>query len=131
MPHLGPIYQEIFKLSLYPASWKDSITIVLRKPGKPNYTIPSAHQPIALLNTVVKVLSACIMEDLARMAELHSMLQDNHFGFRPGRTTTDSLHFVTKYVKDAWRRGEVVSTLFLDIKSAFPRVLLNRLTHNM
>jgi len=120
-----------FKLSDYPASWKDSITIVLRKLEKPYYTIPSAHQPIALLNTVVKVLLACIVEDLAQMAELHGMLLDNHFGCRLGRTTMDLLHFMTKYVKDTWRRGEVVSTLFLDIKSIFPSVLLNQLTHDM
>ena len=129
MPHLGPIYWVTFKLSVYPASWKDSMTIVLRNPGKPDYTIPSAHWPIALLNTVVEVLLACIVEDLARLAELHSMLPDNHFGCQPGRTTTDSLHFMTKYVKDTWRRGEVVSTLFLDIK--IPSILLNQLTHNM
>ena len=45
--------------------------------------------------------------------------------------TTDSVHFVTKFVKDAWRRGKVVSALFLDIKSAFPSVLLDRLIHDM
>ena len=105
--------------------------IALRKPGKPDYTIPSANWPIALLNTVAKVLSACVAEDLAQMAELHRLLPDNHFRCQPGRTTTDLPHFMTKYVKDAWRRGEVVSTLSLDIKSAFPRILLNWLTHNM
>ena len=43
----------------------------------------------------------------------------------------DSLHYVTKFVKDAWRRKEVVSALFLDIKSAFPSVVLDWLVHNM
>ena len=71
------------------------------------------------------------MEDLTQMAETHGLLLENHFGCQPGRTTTDSLHYVTIFVKDAWRRGKVVSALFLDIKSAFPSVVLKQLTHDM
>jgi len=36
-----------------------------------------------------------------------------------------------KFTKDSWRKGEVVSTLFLNIKGAFPSVILKRLTHDM
>ena len=43
----------------------------------------------------------------------------------------DSLHYVTKYVKDAWRRKEVVSALFLDVKNTFPSVVIDQLVHNM
>ena len=31
----------------------------------------------------------------------------------------------------AWRKGQVVSALFLDIKSAFPSVILSQLIHDM
>src|SRR5882724_841482 len=43
----------------------------------------------------------------------------------------DSLHYVTKFVKDAWRKKEVVSALFLNIKRVFPSVVLERLVHDM
>src|SRR5882724_3314937 len=43
----------------------------------------------------------------------------------------DSLPYVTKFMKDAWRRKEVVSGLFLDIRSAFPSVVLEWLVHDM
>ena len=43
VPHLGPLYRATFKLDAYPASWRDSVTVVLRKPGKANYTVPNAH----------------------------------------------------------------------------------------
>jgi len=121
----------MFLLGTYPKQWKDSITVVLRKPMKPNYMLPNAHWPIALLNTMAKILSACIMEDLVHMAEVHELLPENHFGCRPGRTTMDLLHYITKYIKDAWRRNEAVSALFLDIKSIFPSVVLEQLTHDM
>jgi len=129
--YLGPLYWATFKLGIYPDNWIESTTIVLRKPGKSDYSLPNAHRPVALLNTIGKVLSACVAEDLTSTVEEHGLLPSNHFGCRPGRTTMDSLHYVTKYIKDALRRKEVVSALFLDINNAFPSVAIDRLAHNM
>ena len=78
-----------------------------------------------------KILSACVTEDIIQMAKLHGLLPENHFGCHPGRAMTDSLHYVTKFMKDAWWKGEVVSALFLDIQSAFPSVVLSQLVHDM
>jgi len=72
-----------------------------------------------------------VTEDLTNMAKICKLLPANHFSCRPGRTTTNSLHFVIKFTKDAWRKGEVISALFLDIKGAVPCVILKRLTHDM
>jgi hypothetical protein len=33
---------------------------VLRKPGKPDYSLPGAYRPISLLNTLGKLLEAVI-----------------------------------------------------------------------
>ena len=46
----------------------------------------------------------------------------------PWRTTSDSLHYVTTFIKNTWRR-EVISALFLDIKGMFPNVVLSQLIH--
>ena len=104
---------------------------ILRKPGKPDYTLLNVHQLVGLLNTMVKVLSACMAEDINHAIETQGLLSNSHFGSRAGWTTTDSLHYITKFVKDAWRRKEVVSVLFLNIKSAFPSVVLDQLVHDM
>ena len=55
----------------------------------------------------------------------------NHFGGRPGRATTDSIHLMLKTVKDAWRKGEVVSLLCLDVKVAFPSAAVDILLQEM
>lgn len=130
-PHLGPIFRATFSLKIYPAQWKTSKTIVLRKLGKPSYATAKAYRPIALLDTIAKILSSCVAEHLSYMAEAHAMLLQNHFGGRPGRTATDSLHLVTKFIKDAWRRKKVVSALFLDVAGAYPAVDIPKLLHNM
>ncbi|PIL37604.1 hypothetical protein GSI_01298 [Ganoderma sinense ZZ0214-1] len=130
-PLLGTLFRATFQLQYYPDTWKLSDTIVLRKPGKTDYTTAKAHRPIALLNCMSKILSRCVADVLVYQAETHSLLADYQFGGRAGRTTTDSIHLVTKTVKDAWRQGKVASVLFLDIKSAFPAATPERLFHNM
>ena len=111
--------------------WKSFTTIVLRKPGKPRYDIPKAYRPIALLNTMWKVLTAVIAEQLTHTAELHHLLPANHFGGRPGRTTMDTMHLLLTTIKSSWRAGKVTAVLFLDIEGAFPNAVPSRLTHNL
>jgi len=80
---------------------------------------------------MAKVLPACVMEDLVHAAKMQNLLPSNHFGCHPGRTTSDSLHYITTFVKNTWRKKEVISALFLDIKGVFPNVVLNQLIHDM
>ena len=103
--------------------WKQFITVVLRKPGKPRYDVPKAYRPIALLNTMGKLLTAIISEQLTYYTERHSLLPPTHFGGRPGRTMTDALHTLIYKIKDAWRKRQVASVLFLDIEGAFPNAV--------
>ena len=50
------------------------MTVIIRKLGKADYTTPNTHHPIALLNTMAKVLSACVAEDLVQAAEALKLL---------------------------------------------------------
>ncbi|KAH7919726.1 hypothetical protein BV22DRAFT_1022465, partial [Leucogyrophana mollusca] len=56
VPYLGPIFRATFTLQVYPEQWKHSATIVLRKPGRPDYSLPKAYRPITLLDTMAKIL---------------------------------------------------------------------------
>ena len=115
----------------YYEPWKTFLTIVLRKPGKPDYRKANRFRPIALFRTISKVLSACIVEDLCYIAETEGLLPKTHFGGRPRRATTDSLFLLTQTIRDAWRKGKIVSALFLDTAGAFPNAVPERLCHNM
>ena len=79
------IYTAIINLGIYYDPWKQFTTVVLRKPGKPSYTVPKAYRPIALLNTLAKLLSAITAEQLMFYAEKHNLLPPNHFGGRARR----------------------------------------------
>jgi Reverse transcriptase (RNA-dependent DNA polymerase) len=131
VPHLGPLVRATHLLDYYPQEWATMETLILKKPGKPDYTAPSAWRPIVLSNGMAQLLNSCHTSDMVSMCETHQVLPPNHYSARPGRTTTDSIHMLTKTVKDAWRQGKVISSLFLDFKAAFPSVDINRLIHNM
>ena len=131
VPHLGPIFRATDTLKLYPSDWKLTETPVLQKPGKSDYTVAGAWRPIVLSNGLARLLNGCKTEDLVLMCEKTGILPKNHFGGRPGRATTDSVHLLVKTVKDAWRRGDVASLLCLDVKAAFPSAAVDVLLHEM
>ena len=125
------LYKAMVEKNLHYAPWKSFTTVVLRKPGKPRYDVPKAYRPIALLNTLWKVLAAVVADQLTYINEKHHLLPAHHFGGRPGRTTTDAVHLVTHKIKSAWRQGNVTSILFLDVEGAFPNAIPERLVHNL
>ena len=130
-PHLGPVFRASFNADYYPASWKKYKTVVLRKPGKPDYTVPNAYRPIALLDVFAKLLAACVKEVWEYHVERLNLLPRNQYGGRKGRTATDAIHSLVNFAKDAWRRKQEVVVLFLDIKGAFPNVSIPVLIHDM
>ena len=129
VPHLGPLYRATDTLEMYPDDWKLTETPILRKPGKPDYMAPNAWRPIVLSNGYARLLNGCKTEDLVLMCKKTRILPSNHFGGRPGRATTDSIHLMVKVVKDAWRKGEVASLLCLDVKVAFPSTAVDVMRH--
>ena len=128
---LWHIYTAIMEKGWYYVPWKSFTTVVLRKPGKPRYDIPKAYRPIALLNTMGKVLTAIIAEQLTYYTERYELLPPLHFGGRPARTTSDAIQYLVYKIKDAWRKKQVISVLFLDIEGAFPNAVNEKLITNL
>jgi hypothetical protein len=56
--------------------------VVLRKPGKPDYSAPGAYRPISPLNTLGKLLEAVMAKRLSYYAETYGLLPDTQFGGR-------------------------------------------------
>jgi hypothetical protein len=125
------IYEAMLERGLLYKPWKASTTVMLRKPGKPHYNVPKAYRPIALLNTMWKVLTAIIANHISFLTEEHQLLPTNHFRGRPGRTTADVLHLLTYKIKEAWWLGKITAVLFLDIEGAFPNAVPARLLQNL
>ena len=114
----------------YPTTFKLARTIVLKKPGKPDYQQPRAWRPIALLEVVSKVIEAVISGYLRRLAEEHGLLPDRQMGARKGRSTESALALLLSQIRAAWEEpGAVATVLSLDMSGAFDRVIRKRLVH--
>jgi len=107
--------------------------VVLRKPGKDDYTIPKAYRPIALLNTIGKIMDAIIARRLSYLVETYQLLPQTHIGGRKARSTEHAIHVIIERIYEAWNRpsGQVASLLLLDVSSAFDNVSHQRLLHNL
>ena len=125
------IYSAMLEKELQYKPWKSFTTVVLCKPGKPRYDVPRAYRPVALLNTMWKVITTLVADQITHLSESHSLLPKHRFGGRPGHTTTDAMHLLTLRIKAAWRSGKVAAVLFLDIEGAFPNAVPEKLVHNL
>ena len=65
-----------WKLGHYPHSLKRARTITLRKLGKPLYSNLGAWRPIALLNTIGKIIETLVARRLSKAVEEHHLLLD-------------------------------------------------------
>ena len=78
--HISSTVVKIFTASInlghYLQRWKTAMIVVLRKPGKPDYSALGAYRPISLLNTLGKLLEAVIAKRLSYYAETYGLLLD-------------------------------------------------------
>jgi hypothetical protein len=125
VPRLGPLYRAVHELRYWPEEWKYIGTIILRKPGKDDYTKPGSHRPILLIKKMAMLYLKCLSDDLLHQAEWHQMLARTQFGFQPGCSTMDAIQYGITKIKDAWRKGKCAVLLFLDIKAAFPHIVIS------
>ena len=130
---LTPIFQACADRAYHPRAFKEAHTITLKKLGKSDYTTPKAYRPIALLNTMGKILESIMAQKITSMAEANNLLPHNQMGARKGRGTDTALQLLTEQIHTIWGQGndKVASILSLDIAGAFDHVSHIRLIHNM
>ncbi len=129
---LKSLFQACIEYSYHPTAFFHCNTVPLRKPGKGDYSVPGAWQPIALLSTPGKELKSVIARHVSSLSEEHGLLRAQHMGARPGRSIDITLNLLVQQIRATWQNKEGVATLLLlDIKGAFDRVEPARLLHNM
>ena len=128
---LQTLFNACIQKGYCPTHFKQSTTVVIKKPEKDNYSTPKSYRPIALLNTLGKVLESIVATRLSYLTEEYQLLPRNQFGGRKGVSTEHALHSVVGKVKKAWERREFASLLLLDVTGAFDNVQPDRLQHNL
>ncbi len=128
---LTALFNSSLSLGYYPDYFRDSIIVVRKKPGPKDLTAVKSYRPIALLNTLGKVMEAIIAERLQYLFATKNILPPTHLGGRKGISSEDALHTVTEHVYRIWQSNQVAAALSLDISGAFNNVSHVRLLHNL
>jgi hypothetical protein len=85
--HLTHLFNNCFRLSHFPNSWKEVKIITLPKPGKePKF--PQNLRPISLLSMTGKLFEKVIVKALQKHIDERGMLNESQFGFRARHSTT-------------------------------------------
>ncbi len=84
-----------------PQSYKESITAVIRKERKGDYTLLSSYRLVALENTLAKVVERIVATRLTDTAEEHNLLLWNQMGGRRKRSTLSALNLLTSCIQTA------------------------------
>ncbi|CAK1591641.1 unnamed protein product [Parnassius mnemosyne] len=105
------------ELGHFPIIWKEAVVVVLRKPGREDYTHPKAYRPIGLLSVMGKVLEKMVI----RRVRWHVQpgFSTRQYGFTPQRSTEDSLYDMMNYIRTQLRNKKIVTMISLDIERAF------------
>src|SRR5207249_954898 len=96
-------------------------------------TIPKAYRPIALLNTISKLMDSIIIRRISFVTEIYQLLPSTHIRERKGRSVDHALHTIVKKIYGAWNspKPQVISLLLLDVSGVFNNVSHTRLLHNL
>lgn len=126
LPYVGSwlqwIYQASVDLAHVPKSWRTAKIVVLKKPGKADYTIRNAYRPISLLPTISKRLEAIMATRLSYMAEKYSLLPTTHFGAKKQWSCEQALDLLVEKIFEAWRANRVLALVNFDVQGAFNSV---------
>jgi len=129
--HLQALMQASIDLGHFPKPFKQTNTVVLRKPGKPDYTVTKAYRPIALENTLGKVLESVMADIISYLTETYELLPAHHYGGRPGRSAEDAMMILSEDIHKAWKNKKIYTAVFMDVAGAFNNVHHERLIHNL
>jgi len=128
---LPSLFTPLLTHGYHPLAMKKANSIVLDKPGKPDYRTPASFRIIVLLETVSKILERLSALHLASAARSLGLLQPNQCGSLAGLGCFDAVATLTHEVRLLQAGCFKVSTLFLDVKGGFDNVCANKLANTL
>jgi ribonuclease HI len=105
-----------------PTAWKNTRAVVIPKPGKPDYRKAKAYRVIALLNCLGKVVEKVVATRISNFVEERGIMHPGQFGSRQRHSSIDAVACLTQWTHEAWREGQILGTLMMDVKGAFDHV---------
>ena len=117
---LAQIFNNVCREGTWPSHLKDSQSVIIPKPNKPDYSIPKAYRPIALLNTLGKLLTKILANRLQHDAAEFGLLHRDQFGGIQKHSTIDAGLVLADFISEHRERGWHTSVCAVDVAQFFP-----------
>ncbi|GJF00388.1 hypothetical protein PsYK624_166750 [Phanerochaete sordida] len=121
-PRLLALYDACVHYAIHPTVFKQSVTVVIPKPNKPDYSKAKAYRPIVLLNCIGKLLEKMIATRLQFDSQRFGIAHPCQFGGTIQHSTTDAGVQLVHNIRQAWRQQIDSSALLFDVSQFFPSV---------
>ena len=131
-PEIAPIPSGLFSQSVYtgciPNDWLTTnirITPVFKKGNKGD---PTNYSSISPTSICCKIMEHVLCHAIMRHLELHHILDEFQYGFRPGHSCQAQLISIVEGIQDQHHQADLI---MLDFSKAFDTVPHNRLLHKL
>ena len=114
------LFNNICDLGVWPSWFKESVSVIIPKPKKIDYTVPKAYRPIALLNTMGKLLTKVLANRMQFDAAAYSLLHDGQCGGVRKHATIDAGVVLLDFINTSRERGWHTSVCAIDVAQFFP-----------
>jgi hypothetical protein len=130
-PWLADIAKVYFIIGYYPRLRRAMTTFILCKEGKADYLFPRSYCPIALKNTLSKILERVVADHIVDTVKEHALLPQSQIGARKNRLILSVFTLLTSTIKTAWvmRKDFIVLMLSLNISGAYNNIPYNCLLY--
>lgn len=120
---LCKLFNHIFSSNCYPLSWTKGVIVPVPKKG--DLTDVNNYRGITLTSIFSKLYSHILDSRLRSWTEENSIMNDNQFGFREGRSTVDCIYILQAIVNRTLSNKKKLYCAFVDFKKAFDLVYRN------
>jgi hypothetical protein len=120
--HLVDVFNACLLLGHHPPRWKEAKVVAIPKPDKPDYSLPKAHRPISLLETMSKLLEKAVAKRMQHDIVAHELIHTNQFGGRAHSSCLDAGLTLLHDVQSAHRAGLKAGILLFDVRGFFNNV---------
>lgn len=114
------LFNNICDSGVWPSWFKASTSVIIPKPKKTDYSVPKLYRPIALLNTLGKLLTKVLANRMQFDAAAFSLLHEGQCGGVQKHATIDAGLVLLDFINTNRERGWHTSVCAIDVAQFFP-----------
>ena len=111
------LFNTIFNIGCFPQVWAVGEIIPVYKKGNKNE--PENYRGITLLSCLGKLFTSILNNRLSIWAENNNVFQENQYGFRKQRSTTDCMFVLHGIIELLLNKSKPLYCAFIDLQRAF------------